>query len=240
MSSPSLPAGPQLRPQWAQQWLDVLFLHWPVPSSVLSARLPAGVELDTYEGVAWLGLVLFGMRVRPRWLPYLPCLSFVTEVNLRTYVRHQGRGGVCFLSLHADNCLAVRLARHFTPLPYFHARMHYRHAGAESSFESHTSAHPDCTFSLAFRTAPDFRQPPGSSLDAWLVERYRVFAACPRRGLMEAQVTHPPWLIEDVILHDNPSAQGPWTDLGLSWPPVRAAFSRGVEALFGRFDVIAP
>src|SRR5437879_1602716 len=50
-----------------QTWYDLLFAHWPVSTEALSSLVPAELELDTYEGQAWLGVVPFGMtRVYPR------------------------------------------------------------------------------------------------------------------------------------------------------------------------------
>jgi len=44
-------------------------------------------QVDTAEGVAWVGLVpLFMRNVRPRFTPAIPALSDFLELNLRTYV----------------------------------------------------------------------------------------------------------------------------------------------------------
>jgi uncharacterized protein len=76
------------------RWLDLLFAHWPVASDELAARLPAGLELDTFEGRAWLGIVPFTMAdVAPRGVPAVPRFSTFPEINVRTYVRHGGEPG---------------------------------------------------------------------------------------------------------------------------------------------------
>ena len=102
---------------WSQHWLNVLFLHWQVPAAALRAHLPSALDIATYDGSAWVSLVLFRLRVRPRWLPYLPGLSDLVEVNLRTYVRFRDKPGICFLSVHADNRGAIFLAKRLTPMP---------------------------------------------------------------------------------------------------------------------------
>lgn len=94
-----LPAGP-----WAMAmvWHDLLFAHWPLPAEVLRRALPRGLELDTYEGRAWLGVIPFRMGgVRPRGVPALPGLSAFPELNVRTYVRAGEKPGVWFFSLDA-------------------------------------------------------------------------------------------------------------------------------------------
>ena len=107
-----------------QRWHELLFAHWPVPAEPLRARLPAGLELDTFEGEAWLGVVPFRMSaVRLRGAPALPGVSAFPELNLRTYVRRGEQRGVWFFSLDAASALAVRAARLWFHLPYFEARM---------------------------------------------------------------------------------------------------------------------
>ncbi len=111
-------------------WHDLLFAHAPVPVAALRAVVPAGLELDTFDGVAWLGVVPFRMtRVGPRVLPPLPGLHAFPELNVRTYVTRDGRPGVWFFSLDAANRLAVWTARRFFHLPYFHAAMTCRADG---------------------------------------------------------------------------------------------------------------
>ena len=115
-----------------QRWNNLLFAHWPVPPDAVARTLPAGLEVDTFHGQAWLGVVPFYMdRVRVRTLGQRT-LSFPTtrafpELNLRTYVRSRrtGKRGVWFYSLDAGSPLAVFGARIFFSLPYFPAAMTY-------------------------------------------------------------------------------------------------------------------
>ena len=78
-----------------QQWQDLLFAHWAYPPEVVQRLLPEGVELDTFEGNAYIGLVPFNMRnLRLRGLPPIPTTSNFAEVNVRTYVKSRGRSAV--------------------------------------------------------------------------------------------------------------------------------------------------
>lgn len=108
-----------------QQWRRLLFLHWTVPAESLQSQLPPSLQLDTFEGKAYVGLVPFTMTgVRPVWAPPMRRLSDFHEINVRTYVHHNGRNpGVWFFSLDAANATAVRLARAWYRLPYHFARM---------------------------------------------------------------------------------------------------------------------
>src|SRR5205807_4139525 len=55
------------------RWHDLLFIHWRLPPSVLRPVVPAGLDIDTWDGDAWLGVVAFDMTgVRPWWSPAVP------------------------------------------------------------------------------------------------------------------------------------------------------------------------
>ena len=116
-----MPASPWVM---TQTWHDLLFAHWPVDVASLGAKIPAGLELDLFEGQAWLGVVPFRMtNVAPRAVPALPWVSAFPEVNVRTYVRAGGRAGVYFFSLDAASPVAVWIARTLLHLPYYSASM---------------------------------------------------------------------------------------------------------------------
>ena len=107
-----------------QSWGDLLFMHWPVPAESLRPLIPEPLAIDTYDGVAWIGLTPFTMwGLRPVFAPALPFLSKSHELNVRTYVHLDGVPGVWFFSLDANNPLAVLGARSAFHLPYFRARM---------------------------------------------------------------------------------------------------------------------
>ena len=102
------PSGPAAG---TQQWRSLLFLHWEVAVDAMRSVVPPALELDLFEGRAFVGLVPFLMRhIRPRWLPKRLAFNFL-ETNVRTYVTYRGRPGVYFFSLDADSRLAVLAAR---------------------------------------------------------------------------------------------------------------------------------
>ena len=98
------------------RWRDLLFAHWVVDEAALRPLIPPSLEIDTFEGRAYLGVVPFGMEdVSPRGLPALPYLGAFPEVNVRTYVRDGAQDGVWFFSLDAGRRLAVN-SRRWHPL----------------------------------------------------------------------------------------------------------------------------
>ena len=129
--------APKRRWNMWMTWHDLLFAHWPVPAEQLRALIPPILEVDTFQGQAWVGVVPFGMsNVRPRLLPAVPGLSRFPELNVRSYVTVQGKPGVWFFSLDAANPLAVYLARRFFYLPYLHAKMSLQSNGEVVQYSS--------------------------------------------------------------------------------------------------------
>ena len=118
---------PDRRAVMYQKWRSLLFLHWPVPIAALRPLVPAALDLDLWEGVAYVGLIPFAIeQARPVGPPASLALGFL-ETNVRTYVHLRGRGpGVYFFSLDAASRLAVAGARLGFGLPYYHARMRMR------------------------------------------------------------------------------------------------------------------
>src|SRR5437870_3905422 len=109
-----------------QRWHDLLFAHWPVACDQLRNVVPAALEIDTYRGQAWIGVIAFRLSgIRLRGMPSVPGISAFPEVNLRTYVHLDGKPGVLFLSLHCPNRLAMAIARPWFRLPYRYADVHF-------------------------------------------------------------------------------------------------------------------
>src|SRR6188768_1658323 len=126
-------------------------MHWPVPAADLQPFVPPALEIDEYEDTSWIGLVPFGMHdVALRGTPPLPWLSAFPEMNLRLYVRHQGRPGVWFISLDAARWPAVRAARRFVHLPYFLATMHVSVVGERVNYASVRRGQGDVAFDATY------------------------------------------------------------------------------------------
>src|SRR5438874_210870 len=78
---------PISRPAVDMTWHDLLFMHWPVKADDLRPLIPQSLEIDTFAGEAWIGVVPFRMtRVKPYRFPSIPRCSAFPELNVRTYV----------------------------------------------------------------------------------------------------------------------------------------------------------
>jgi len=183
----------------AMQWHDLLFMHWPLPVSVLRPLIPPGLTLDTFDGCAWIGVVPFTMAgVHARYLPPLPGTSTFPELNVRTYVTTEGKAGVYFFSLDAANPLAVRAARLGFRLPYYDADMSASRSDLTVAYASTRTHHgaPPAAFAARYRpTGPVSRSTDGS-IDAWLTERYCLYSAAGKQAVWRADIDHTRWPLQ--------------------------------------------
>jgi uncharacterized protein YqjF (DUF2071 family) len=191
-------ARPAGSPVLQQRWKDLLFLHWPVNPGLLPPLIPDGLELDTFEGTAWIGITPFHLEdTRPPLVPALPGLSSFNELNVRTYVLHQGVPGIWFFSLDASKLLPAVAARIFFMLPYFKAQIRFSESQGRFSFSMKRTGPPAAEFRAAWSTGVRLRAPDLESLAFFLVERYCCFAV-EGRTIYQIRIYHHPWILEDA------------------------------------------
>lgn len=182
------------------RWSELLFAHWSMDPEVLRPFIPAGLELELFDGRAWIGLVPFRMSdVAPRMVPAVPGISEFLELNVRTYVRAGGKRGVWFFSLDAASRFAVRVARSTFHLPYFDADMACT-PGGMGGFRYHSRrTHLDVVpaeLDVEYRPVGEvFRSAPGT-LEHWLTERYCLYSADRRGRIWRGEIHHEPWPLQ--------------------------------------------
>ena len=184
---------PLRRAVMQQRWEDVVFLHWPYDPAAVQRLLPAGVQVDTFDGAAWVSLVPF--RMVDLRLPGRRPLPFGTfpEVNVRTYVRHGARRGVWFFSLDIDRIAPTVVARTCYRLPYCQGRVDHVRVGdlvttvVDRAWPRPTSP---ARAELVVRTGAPL--PDDDRLATFLTARWGLLARS-RRRLLWAPVEHEPW-----------------------------------------------
>ncbi len=185
----------------AMDWVDALFLHWPIDAAQLRAHVPRDLAIDEFDGSAWIGIVAFRITAaRPRGVPRRLGFPAFPEVNVRTYVTGGGHAGVWFFSLDAGSRLAVAGGRRAVHLPYHHAKITTAFSERETSFRLDRVQHDapparlaaTATFGDGVRTAA-----PGT-LEHRLAERYCFFTVDRRGRTLRGDVQHHPWPLRDA------------------------------------------
>ena len=181
-----------------QTWSSLLFAHWRVPGDYMRDLVPDQLEIDTFDGSAWIAVVPFMMTgIRFRFLPPLPPAHQTLELNVRTYVRYGGRPGVYFFSLDAEKRLIVEAARRWYHLPYHHASMKMKRATYTryESVRTHVGS-PDAALHSVYRPCSDPARSMPGSLEYFLTERYCLYAIDPYGRVLVGEIDHSPWPLQ--------------------------------------------
>jgi uncharacterized protein len=165
-----------------------------VPIEALRAHLPDELEVETFDGDAYLGLTPFRVtNLRVRGLPPVPVLSSFLELNCRTYVSHGGeKPGIWFFSLDASSRLAVEGARRLYKLPYFRARM----TGPPRFSAVRLEAERDHVWECSYRPTGLAAPAATGTLEHFLAERYCLYTVDEAGALNRAEIHHPPWPLQ--------------------------------------------
>lgn len=224
-----MPAGPWIM---AQNWHDLLFAHWALPPEQIRPLVARELELDLWQGRAYVAVTPFWMSgVRPRGAPAPPLLHRFPELNVRTYVSYKGIPGVYFFSLDAYSRLGVWGARTFYHLPYYFAAMSVRSAGEKFAYESSRRDGPrPAEFRGRYWPVSPPRQREKGALEHFLAERYCLYTVF-RGKVLRAYIHHLPWPLQDADaeIEINTVAQAD----GIQLPPEKPLlhFSRDLEVL---------
>ena len=182
-----------------QDWGHLLFLHWPVPPEQLRPSLPPGLELDLYEGRAYVGLTPFTMtEVRPAGCPRSRSSRASTRPTSGPMSTPEGRDpGVWFFSLDAASALAVIGADLLGFLARIDMTIDRSPGAAPIDYRPQRRWPGPTSASCSVRYAP--RGPVTSaalgSLEYFLVERYVLYSVA-RGRLYRGRIQHAPWPLQ--------------------------------------------
>lgn len=173
------------------KWRDALFAHWEKDPGEVARSLPDSMDVDTFRGKAYVGVVSFSMHdIRPFFLPGRTGLNF-PELNLRTYVRVDGVPGIYFYNLDASSPLGVWIARRNFSIPYYQARFSIRRHQSWTYWNHHRRS-GNVRFRAKYRATGEQLPAAAGSLENWLAERYRFYTAKDGQ-IWYGDVVHEPW-----------------------------------------------
>jgi uncharacterized protein YqjF (DUF2071 family) len=207
-------ASPFLTAEW--RWLAML--NYEIDPAVLQPFVPAGTELDSWQGttyVSMVGFMFLRTRLRGRAIPFHTSFE---EVNLRFYVRRQAGTeslrGVVFIKELVPLPAIAWTARLFYNENYVAVPMRHRNEwygpNRKVTYAWTFAARENC---LAVRTGGEPRLAAENSFEEYITEHYWGYARQRNGGTVEYQVEHPHWRL---------------------WPAREAVFLCDVEALYGR------
>jgi len=221
-------------------------LNYQVDRAVLKPFLPAGTELDAFEGADYMSIVGFLFLDTKVWGVPVPFHRHFEEVNLRFYVRRREAGewrrGVVFVREFVPRWLIAVVARgayeeSYTSAPMRHALAPPKPAGGAAGGAAGTLSYrwrfPTGWNSLSaeFEGAP--AEAEAGSHEEFITEHYWGYCARSNGVTLEYRVAHPRWRVwraRNPVLHcDTAAVYGPGFSAALSQPPASALIADGSE-----------
>lgn len=181
------------------RWLDLVLANYPVPDGLLIPLLPRGLELDRFEGSAFVSLVAFRfIQTRIAGVKW-PFHTDFNEVNLRFYVREpDGTRGVAFVREYVPQLATVLIARTAYNEPYARARIDARVTETESERSVWYALHKRRRHTIEVVASPDASTPPEDSAAHFFKEHSFGYGTGHAGHTLRYEVRHPVWQAHDV------------------------------------------
>jgi len=183
------------------EWRDLLMLNYEVDPACLQKYVPAGTELDSFDGKTYVSLVGFQF-CRTKLLGTIP-IPFHTdfeEINLRFYVRRsedgEARRGVVFIAEIVPKHAIAFAARLFYNENYVRRPTGHRVFSKDSKVEveySWRTANQSCKLQAHASGTPSL--PAEGSLEQFITEHYWGYSRQSDGGTVEYHVSHVPWKV---------------------------------------------
>ena len=198
-------AWPVRRPLLSAEWRNLVLLNYEIEPHILEPFIPAGTELDCFDGCTYVSIVgfqfqsvrLFGLRI--------PYHANFEEVNLRFYVRRRTddgwRRGVVFIRELAPRWAVAMTARWLYGENYLCIRMSHQitsndeDADAPPTRVEYRWCLRDRPCQVAIDIAAGANLPEPNSHEEFIIEHYWGYSALPRSRSKEYLVAHRPWRI---------------------------------------------
>jgi uncharacterized protein YqjF (DUF2071 family) len=191
-----------------QKWGKLLFMHWRIDENLLRPLIPDELTIDTFDGSAWIAVVPFTMwdiRAFPPYVPPVPGLSAMHELNVRTYITYNDVPGVWFFSLDCDSASAVLGARISYYLNYLHADITLEQRQNTIDYKLARLDDPPASFRASWSIGDPLPTSTPGSIEFFLTERYRLYTQHNEK-LYRARIYHQPWPLRTATLHSMSSS----------------------------------
>jgi uncharacterized protein YqjF (DUF2071 family) len=189
------------------RWEDLVMANYSVPPEILIPYLPKGVELDLFEGQAFVSLVGFMFkRTRLFGIP-IPLMGTFEEINLRFYVKRKigdtYKRGVVFINetvpYKAVAFIANKLYKeHYISIPtksqilQTESLKNISYQWKSKSGWNKIDITTDNTLALM----------PPDSIEEFIFEHYYGYTKVSETESQEYKVNHPRWNINKVLSFD--------------------------------------
>lgn len=189
------------------QWQNIIMANYEVPIAFLSEYLPKGVEVDLYDGKAYISLVGFMFKNTRLFNIPIPGLGTFEEINLRFYVikknNKENIRGVVFIHETVPYKSVAWLANKLY-------KEHYSTVKTKNTL-SNTILEKKIRYEWLLKnnwqhisvSASQTSSPmPSDSLEEFIYEHYAGYTKVNPDHTLEYRIKHPSWKINRVNAFD--------------------------------------
>ncbi len=189
------------------EWRSLVMLNYELDPSLLRKYVPAGTELDLWNGKCFVSIVGFRFLKTRVFGVAIPFHRNFDEVNLRFYVRRfesgEIRRGVVFIREFVPRWAIATIARAFyneryMAVPMFHhIESKEMISSAEYGWRVRNRWHK-----IALTAKGDSYAPQAGSVEQFITEHYWGYASGRDGGCIEYRVAHPVWSVKTADQSD--------------------------------------
>ncbi len=186
------------------EWRHLAMLNYEVEPALLDRFVPAGTELDPWDGKVFVSVVGF-LFLRTRVLGWpVPFHQDFEEVNLRFYVRRKAedgwRRGVVFIKEIVPRAAIAMVARTLYNEPYIALPMSHRIDATDGRVGAAEYGWRSCGKNNRLKVmARGAARPLQNGSEAeFITEHYWGYNARPGGPTLEYRVEHPRWRVQET------------------------------------------
>lgn len=185
------------------KWQNLIMANYEIDPSYLLPYLPKGVELDYYNGKAYISLVGFIFKDSRIFKTPIPFWGTFEEVNLRFYVTrkigNEIRRGVVFINETVPNKTVAWVANklykeHYSAIPTKHL-WNFKSTTKEIEYQWQVSNQWNQLKIIASNTKEKMKL---GSIEEFIFEHYLGYTKVNVNQTIEYKINHPSWEINPV------------------------------------------
>jgi len=185
------------------RWENLIMANYAIDPEILKPYIPKGVELDLFEGKAFVSLVGFLFRKSRIFGIPIPLLGSFEEINLRFYVKskegNQYKRGVVFINETVPYKPVAWLANklykeHYIAIPTKH-RIVISEEQKEVEFQWKTPSQWNIIRVKASIFSGELER---GSLQEFIFEHYFGYTKISEYESQEYKINHPRWQVNEI------------------------------------------
>lgn len=185
-------------------WENIIMANYEIDPAILIPFLPKGVDLDLYEGKAYVSLVGFMFKKTKLFNVPIPYFGTFEEINLRFYVirkeENTVKRGVVFVNETIPYPIVAWMANklyneHYTVVPTKH-EITTASKSKKVQFEWLLNKKWN---SIYVEATTDSKPMKHESLEKFIFEHYYGYTKIDQNNTEEYKLQHPSWRVNQVL-----------------------------------------